>query len=441
MRNRISKAMRKMAPLLMGAVLLVSCGGKPEAPAQAGKPVGDIKPTAKIELDTKNQVEKKLVSKEGGSIALKTEDGASIRIVFPQGSLERDSSLVAAPLANQPLKGSSIKGFSLEEKGTGKGPSMSGPAFVVVTADRELPKNTSIVRLEGDGYEVVPTTMRAEKGRTVLSATLPHFSAYTATEITPEQIAEADEARKNQEDVRDYDWVIYVKDSVTVNNGPMKSTVTVDLKARNMSGDIIGNYYGSATSTTTNDMMGGGGKITAPFVSKSTDMKLYVGPYLAPLTPPTVDPNLAPLETPDPEYSGSGSITMSSSGVGTVSAGGYSVSKGLSNDSTIPIEINIIGPQVRLMVKMPQATLYFDGYIRGEKKTEEPLAPLEPVKDEEFPLEPLEPLGMPAANDGGNGGNGGSQGFDPTSMVPEEYKNWVPQGVTIPKGINIPRGR
>jgi hypothetical protein len=363
--KKVLRLIKCVTLFAVGAALLVSCSPSKK---EAG-------PSANFQLDTKNLVEKKIPSAEGGAIALKTDEGASIKIVFPQGSLEKDSTLVAAPLVNQPLKDSSMKGFSLEEKGAGKGPLMKSPAFVVIALDKELPTNTSIVRLEGASYQVIPTAMKSEKGKTFLSGTLDHFSVYTTKMIDPLEVEKA------KLDEKDLDWVIYVNDTHSLTNGPMKQSVTLNLTARNMSGNITGPYVGSATAQTTNDATmttrKGTGTITAPFVSKSSNLKFEVGPYLPPLTPVTTDPNLAPLETEDPDFSGFGSITMSSSGVGTVTAGGYSASGGASNTSTVPIEVNIIGPQVRLVATLPQATLYFNGYIRGEGRAE-PIAPLVP---------------------------------------------------------------
>ena len=362
--------MKHVALVAIGAMLLASCGTSNQQTSST--PTAAPSAPSNLQLDTQNLVEKTIPSAAGGVIALKTSDGASIRIVFPQGSLEKDATLVAAPLANQPLKDASMKGFSVEEKGTGKGPSMKGPAFVVIALDKELPKNTAIVRLEGEGYHAIPTTMTSEKGKTFLSGTLNHFSAYTTKEISLE------EANKAQTEEKDFDWVIYVNDTHALTNGPMRQSVTLELKARNMSGSITGPYFGYATAQTTNDATmttrKGTGTITAPFVS-SGNLKFVVGPYS---TPTTTDSNLTPLPTENPDLSGSGSITMSSSGVGTITARGYSASAGASNKSTVPIEVRIIGPQVRLVAKLPQATLYFNGFIRGEGKQDEPLAPLVP---------------------------------------------------------------
>lgn len=366
MRINIPNSLKCVILFALGCALLASC-------SSSEKRMGL---SSNIQLDTKNLVEKELASAAGGSIALKADDGASIKIVFPQGSLEKDSMLVAAPLANQPLKDSSMKGFSLEEKATGKGPSMKSPAFVVISVDKELPKDTSIVRLVGDGYEAIPTVMKYEKGKTILSGTVNHFSAYTTKQITPQ------EEQKAKLDEKDFDWVIYVNDTYAFTNGPMQNSVTLNLKARNISGGgIMGTYYGSATAKSTNYMAGAKGSIDAPFASKSSNLKLEVGPYLAELTPPPEDPNLAPLTTEDPDFSGFGSISMSTSGTGIVESRGYRMAAGASNKSTVPIEVNIIGPQVRLIAKLPQATLYFNGYIRGEGKASgpEPLAPLVPA--------------------------------------------------------------
>jgi len=188
----------------------------------------------------------------------------------------------------------------------------------------------------------------------------------------------------------DFNWTIYVKDSSTVNVGPMKMDISIDLTAVNTSGKIDGAYTGSATTKAVSHMEDGRGSINAPVEGTSTALAFNISPYvadedkLAPLTPP--DPNddklaplvpsdddkLAPLTDPNdpPQYEGEGTMTLQSGGSGTVTARGVSITKGIrTNTSVNPLHITIKGTQVRLEVQIPEiGAVYFDGYIKGEGK-------------------------------------------------------------------------
>jgi hypothetical protein len=188
----------------------------------------------------------------------------------------------------------------------------------------------------------------------------------------------------------DFNWTVYVQDTSTINVGPMQMDISIDLKAVNTSGKIDGTYTGSATTKAVSHMEGGKGSINAPVEGTSTALSFNINPYvadedkLAPLAPsepddgklaplvPSDDDKLAPLNDPNnqPEYEGTGSMTLQSGGYGTVTAHGASVTKGIRmNTSENPLHLTITGTQVRLEVQIPEiGAVYFDGYIRGEGK-------------------------------------------------------------------------
>ncbi len=191
------------------------------------------------------------------------------------------------------------------------------------------------------------------------------------------------------EDSGNYNWVIYVQDSSTITMGDMKMDLAIDLKAVNTSGNIYGQYIGSATTKAVSSMTTAKGSLNAPVEGKSTSLVINVSPSvsdedkLAPLTSPDPDDDkLAPLVPSDDDklapltgsqeksdYEGSGSMTLQSGGTGTVTVRGVSVSRGIGNTSVNPLKVFITGTTVRLEVDIPEiGAVYFDGYIRGEGK-------------------------------------------------------------------------
>ncbi len=189
----------------------------------------------------------------------------------------------------------------------------------------------------------------------------------------------------------DFNWTIYVNDSSTISMGQMNFDLAIDLKAVNTSGQIYGEYIGSATTKARSYMDTAKGSIDAPVEGQTTSLVINVNPSvsddekLAPLTPEDPDDGklaslvpdesddgkLAPLTDGDdePDYQGSGMMVLQSGGTGTVTVKGVSVSRGIGNTSNNPLNVFIKGSTVRLEVQIPEiGSVYFDGYIRGEGK-------------------------------------------------------------------------
>lgn len=196
-------------------------------------------------------------------------------------------------------------------------------------------------------------------------------------------------AKSEPSEPEDFNWTIYVKDSSTINVGEMQMDFDIDLTAVNTTGKMDGLYTGSATTKAVSHMEDGRGSINAPVEGSSNDVSLMVSAYvadedkLAPLAPadpdddklaplvPSDNDKLAPLTDPNnqPEYEGSGSMTLQSGGTGTITSRGYSQSRGIGNTSVNQLHVTIMGTQVRLEVQIPEVgSVYFDGFIRGEGK-------------------------------------------------------------------------
>ncbi|MDQ3818097.1 MAG: hypothetical protein M3362_10430, partial [Acidobacteriota bacterium] len=163
-----------MALVLLLSLLFYSCNFK-------NKIDGVFTSKADTALDNQRAVEKSIVAKEGGDINLASADGTKIEITFPPDALEKDAVLRAAPLskAGDDDKDGLDAGFSLEEKGAGHGPSLRYPAILVFNFDRELGKNTSIIRYNGDkDFDVLPTNVTMKDGKTRLTTEADHFSVF-----------------------------------------------------------------------------------------------------------------------------------------------------------------------------------------------------------------------------------------------------------------------
>jgi hypothetical protein len=362
-----------MALALVGLLVSTACTQSPTGTGErlsAGNASSDAAVPVTATVDSAHAAEKSIASAKGGTVDLKVSPTCNVRLVFPQEALTKDQTLVVAPLTQAPVSaGDSVqKGFRLESKGTGAGPTLRYPVFVMVAVASTVPSDTAIVRYNGDGtYEVLPTKIASDKKNTYLTAITTHFSDLGLGR------GKGKGAKKSRDAYEDFNWVVYIKDTQKLQTGPMKQSVTLTLRAVNTGGDIPGSYTGNATIKTKNDMSAYGGNLTAPFSGKSDSVNIHISSPddLAPLTSDGAknDP-LAPL-VPQTQWSGTGLIKMSSmsaKGTGTVRIGGYGGSKALSNTSSLPVTIDINGPLVSLKVTAPVGTLTFKGYVRGEGK-------------------------------------------------------------------------
>lgn len=230
--------------------------------------------------------------------------------------------------------------------------------------------------------------------RTTLLSLLPAAFLICALALLPAKTAQA------FSETNDFDWVVYVKDSQKM-QGPLQEPITIDFEAVNTSGNIAGEYTGSAVMTFGKDL----GEVSAKVVSTSTNLRFTLNPS-------------GPKN--QHEYKGQGSMTMVTVGTGT--ADGQTSSR--TFESTRPISLTVDKTQVELVVTYPKGTVTYHGYIIGEgkgthkarmekkqqeqakrekskrpKKTtpktqaDEPeLAPLQPIRDDQPELAPLKPI-------------------------------------------------
>lgn len=334
-------------------------------------------------------------AKEGGSVSLKLSDSDSLKIIFPQETLAQDSNLEISPITQSEEKWS-VPGFGLVEKGSSVGPKMNFPALLIFQTTKTLSDDAAIFERAENGDKVLPTNIERQKGKTILTAQVEHFSDYGIRDMEGD---EKSQQQQNKKEAEKYNWVIYVNDSSDTNIGPLKATITLNFKAINTSGDILGTYQGTASASTVSSGNVSRGYMDsnaalhadpfsfsvtgyideddqlAPLTENDDDKLAPLVPdeeddgKLAPLTPPSDDEKLAPLKPEQtPDFMATGNIHMAGGGTATGTIGAYSGSGPVKSDSTDQFTIMVTGPLVRLSVNIAGHMMYFDGYIRGEGK-------------------------------------------------------------------------
>lgn len=348
----------------------------------------DSASSAEAVPDTQYSIETSIVAADGGVVGTATHSGALARVTFPADTLTADSAIVITPLSSAPNDDETVidKGFLLEEKSTGAGPTLSGPVWVEWLLPTEVGDDVAMVSYNADGtYEVLPTKIVSANGRTAALALVSHFSPTGMRKVGK------DKADKAREKFSDFNWVVFVRGTQSGQNGPIKQTIALTLRATNTGGDIAGDYTGNATIKATNDAQIMGGTMTSPQTGTSESVQITLtsvdplasltGPDpLASLTPD--DDALAPL-IPDkdktkkaldemPQWWGTGSITMGAVSVaGSASGwvGAYGGSGGTENTSTLPVVMAVNGTQVTLTVSgLPPGPMTFKGYVIGQGK-------------------------------------------------------------------------
>jgi hypothetical protein len=155
-------------------------------------------------------------------------------------------------------------------------------------------------------------------------------------------------------------YVIVVKDSTTVSMGSIQSTTTLNVTASNAQTGIEGHYSGSGSGDTVNVNSAYGARSEAENV---VQWDFTVRAQLASLQPPDKSNGLASLTGPasEPDWQGSGSMTMAPRTAQLDMQGIHSTKK--LSGTTVPINVFINGSKVRLEVKSPRGSIYFNGEI------------------------------------------------------------------------------
>jgi hypothetical protein len=162
-------------------------------------------------------------------------------------------------------------------------------------------------------------------------------------------------------------WVVTINDEQTTTKGGVTFSIILEATARSGGSDAAGAYTGTATAQTTTKGTVGRAHLNASATAKSTKLSFTLQKAAAPVAPSqeSSDEALAPLGVENPDYTGTGSVTMKASGSGTVSGGGASASGPFANTSDRQIQVIVKGSEAWLSVDIAGHTYIFKGTFAG----------------------------------------------------------------------------
>lgn len=220
-------------------------------------------------------------------------------------------------------------------------------------------------------------------------------------------------------------WVITVRDSATMNFGPVKVVKKITMRAVNASGEIEGDYTGTFTSQDTQNVNESEATVDGTSTTIGENLKFTLIPYLNPLVQP--DGDLNPLVKPGegPDYQGQGTMDWVTEGSGTAKAGGKSVNDNYGRRDTVTFKMVVTGSLAKLILSSPQGDLYFNGTLQqgGSEDDFVPEPLVSPKKDKDGEDFKPEPLKVPEEDAGD---------FVPEPLVPPTDDTFVPEPLVVP---------
>jgi hypothetical protein len=165
-------------------------------------------------------------------------------------------------------------------------------------------------------------------------------------------------------------WVVAINDEQTATKSGVTFSIALNATASSGGGDPVGSYTGTATADTTTRGTVGRAHLNATATAKSTKLTFTLQKAAAPTTPSqeSSDAALTPLGVENPDYTGTGSVTMKASGSGTVSRGGTSSSGPFADTSDRQIQVIVKGSEAWLSVDIAGHTYVFKGTFTSVPK-------------------------------------------------------------------------
>ncbi|PKQ38259.1 MAG: hypothetical protein CVT59_03270 [Actinobacteria bacterium HGW-Actinobacteria-1] len=290
------------------------------------------------------------ITAEGGGVAVDTGD-AKAAVSIPAGAVAAGATWKVVPLASAPslAEKTLCPGIYVDTAGT----EPSAPCAVGFSLPGTASPDACIVKLAEDGSiaQVMATTRVETGGRTLLTAYVDGFSAYTTAEedAAARDKAFVDRAKAKGQQV---DWTIKAGGTETQNNMGWKFEYELDLFASGgdvgMGGLYKGHGYLSIKGEYTENMgiVQGFGKISG--IGRDEDLSFYI-----------VDAPLADLLTGesvgDPIISGSGIMrgkgmaSLNMSAVAPNVQGQYDKNN-VEGDSPVPFKIEVAGEDVKIYI-------------------------------------------------------------------------------------------
>ena len=165
-------------------------------------------------------------------------------------------------------------------------------------------------------------------------------------------------------------WVVTINDEQTATKSGVTFAIALDATASNDANDPAGSYTGTATADTTTKGRMGRANLNATATAKSTKLTFTLHKAAAPATPSqeSSDAALASLGVENPDYTGTGSVTMKASGSGTISGRGAAASGPFANTSDRQIQLIVKGSDAWLSVDVAGHTYTFKGTFTSQPR-------------------------------------------------------------------------
>jgi hypothetical protein len=165
-------------------------------------------------------------------------------------------------------------------------------------------------------------------------------------------------------------WVVAINDDQTATKSGVTFDIALELTASSSGSDPAGSYTGTATADTTTKGRVGRSRIDAIALAKSTKLSFTLQKAAPTATPSgeSTDEASAPLGVENPDYTGTGSVTMKASGNGTISGRGASASGPFANTSDRQIQVIVKGSEAWLSVDIAGHTYIFKGTFGSQPK-------------------------------------------------------------------------
>ena len=324
------------------------CGGGTSGGSSADK--GAEKPTLPEAFIADGAGTALPISADGGGVAVDVGD-AKAAVSVPAGAAEAGATWMVIPLASAPTLAEKALCPGVYVDTAGKEP--SAPCSIGFSLPGTASPDACIVKLAEDGSiaEAMATTRVETGGRTLLTAYVDGFSAYTTAE---EDAAARDQAFVDRAKARgkQVDWTIKAGGTEEQNNQGWKFTYELDFFASGgdvgMGGIYNGHGYLSIKGeyAETMGVVSGFGKINAV----GRDDKLRFAIIDAPLADLLTG---ASIETPIisgygiMNAKGMGSLNMSA--VGPNAKGQYDKNN-IEGDSPVPFRVEIAGEDVKIYI-------------------------------------------------------------------------------------------
>lgn len=344
---RGNRVLAFMLAFTFAALLLAGCaGGGSKGGASSGAETPKL-PKAFAAAGTGSDL---AVTADGGGVAVETGD-AKAAVSVPAGAVAAGTTWKVVPLASAPslAEKALCPGIYVDTAGT----EPSAPCAVGFSLPGTASPNACIVKLAEDGSiaEVMATTRVETGGRTLLTAYVDGFSAYTTAE---EDAAARDQAFVDRAKAKgqQVDWTIKAGGTETQNNMGWKFEYELDMFASGgdvgMGGQYKGHGYLSIKGEYTENMgiVQGFGKISG--MGRDENLTFYV-----------IDAPLADLLTGesvgDPIVGGAGIMHakgMASLNMSAVAPNvkGQVDKNNIEGDSPMPFRIEIAGEDVKIYI-------------------------------------------------------------------------------------------